>query len=410
MMQYIRENKNLEGKTVLLRADLDAPHEGANILNDYRIRMALATIEFLYGQGAKVIILSKTGRPKTSADWASRDLSESLKPAAELLAQLLHKKPLATASKIPVYDAGQLVFFTGDIRLKENQEIIKNAAQKDIILLDNMRFYPEEEGCDREFGKVLASLGDLYVNDAFAVSHRAETSVTVLPTLLPAYAGLNLENEIKSLDKVLKIATRPFVLIMAGIKISDKIGILRNLGKSADAILIGGGLANLFFKVKGYEIGKSRVETEKADLAEELLRNYKESLILPVDVVVAKPDFSGVRVCAPIEVKSDEVIFDIGPETILEYSRYIKTAQKMVWNGPMGFFEQKQFSNGTKSIALIFASKCDENCFGVVGGGDTLEAIEAAKVGQHISFISTGGGAMLEYLAGETLPGIAALN
>lgn len=409
-MKLLRDLKDLNGKTVLLRSDLDAPHEGGKILNDYRILRSLDTIVFLQSRGAKVIIISKLGRPKESSKWEDRDQSESLRPVAELLANKLGKKPLAVSSKIPSYDIGHLILFTGDIRLQENLDLVKSAPQKDIILLENIRFYPEEAALDRNFAKWLAELADYYVNDAFAVSHRNETSVSVMPEFLPAYAGINLEAEIKSLNKVIELKANPFVLMMAGIKISDKIGVLRNLGKSADKILLGGGLANLFLKAKGYEIGKSKVETEKQDLAEELWRNYKDKIVLPVDAVVAKEDFTDVRVVTVDKVKKDDLILDIGPQTIYEFSKHLKTAEKMVWNGPMGLFENRTFSQGTMSLALLFASKCDDRCYGVVGGGDTLEAIAAAKIGEHISFISTGGGAMLEYLAGEKLPGIEALK
>lgn len=409
-MKFLRELKDLSGKTVLLRTDLDAPHDGNKIMNDYRIQRSLETIKFLQEHGAKIIAISKLGRPKKSDNWEGRDQSESLRPVAEHLANLLGKKPLAVSNKIPKYDVGHLILFTGDIRLKENLQVVKEAPQKDLILLENIRFYPEEETLDQNFAKLLASMADIYVEDAFAVVHRTETSVSELPKFLPAYAGLNLEREIKSLDKAMELKASPFVLMMAGIKISDKVGAIRNLGKDANHILLGGGLANLFLKSKGYEIGCSKVETDKQSLAEELLRNYKDKIILPIDVVVGSEDYTNPRVVMIEQVKKDDLILDIGPKTILEFSKYIKNAKKMVWNGPMGLFEKKPFSQGTMSLALLFASKCDENCFGVAGGGDTLEAIAAAKIGEHISFISTGGGAMLEYLAGEKLPGITALN
>lgn len=367
--------------------------------------MSLATIQFLRQQGAKVIVISKIGRPK---GW---DNSETLFPAAKRVADLLSLKLVSSDDSLPEYHGvPHFVFFTGDIRKKENRELLKRSPVHDIILLENIRFYDEEAQCDRGFGKLLAELGDMYVNDAFAVSHRSETSVTLLPELLQAYAGLNLEKEITAMQKVLQLKANPFVLIMGGIKISDKIAALKNLGASADSILIGGGLANLFFAARGYEIGKSKVELEKIGLAEEILRNYKSKLVLPVDVVVSREDYSGVRVCKPTEVKKDEAIYDIGPKTVLEFSKDIKSAKKMVWNGPLGVSKVKSFANGTMSIALLFASKCDKDCFGLIGGGDTLQAVSEAKVIEQISFVSTGGGAMLEYLGGDQLPGIKALN
>ncbi len=402
-MRYIRENTKLQGKTVLLRADLDAPFQDGKILNDHRIQMALPTINYLHERGAKVMIISKLGRPK---GW---DQKQSLLPVAERLADLLKRKLVIADKRFPEYEAHHVIFFRGDLCKQENIDLLKNAPQKDIIILENIRFYSEEENLGQDFAKKLASIGDVYVNDAFAMAHRNETSVSLLPKFLPAYAGLNLEQEIKAMNYILKKDEHPFILIMGGIKISDKIGTIKNLAKSADHILVGGGIANLFFSAKDLKIGKSLSEKDQLNLAEDLLRNYKQKIVMPIDIVVAQQDYSAIRVCKPGEVKDDESIYDIGPQTIGEFSSYIKSAKKMVWNGPLGFYENKPFSHGTISIAQLFASKCQNSCYGLVGGGDTVSAVYKAGVADQVDFVSTGGSAMLDYLAGESLPGIKAL-
>jgi phosphoglycerate kinase len=376
-----------------LRADLDAPHANGEILDGFRIRQALPTIKFLQSKDAKIVIISKTGKPKGEVTPA-----ESLAPIAKHLVKLL---------------GNPVDFLSNDLREQKTLDKIKEIPNG-IILLENIRFYPEELSDDVNFAKELAQLGDVYVDDAFAMVHRNETSVAALPRFLTSYAGLNLEKEVKNLQKVLDSKRHPFVIIMGGAKISDKVGTIKNLGRDADYILLGGGPANLFFFAKGFEIGKSICEKESVEVANELLRNFKDKIILPVDVVVAQKkedgSFDKVRVCKPDEVKSSESILDIGPQTILEFSKRIKKAKKIVWNGPMGLFENKTFSHGTRTIALIFAAQCKGDAFCVAGGGDTLEAIHQSKVFEQVDFVSTAGGAMLDFLAGENLPGLKALN
>jgi len=403
-MKFISQHKNLKGKTVLLRADFDDPHQGGRLLDDYRIRMSTETIKFLHQRGAKVIVVSKTGRPD------GFDVSESLMPEARRLADLLNKKLVVVKDRLPEYDLNHIIFFPGDIREQKNIDLIKKVHPKDLVVLENIRFYQEEQNLDRKFAKSLASIADLYVDDAFAMAHRNEVTTAVLPELLPGFAGLRLEKEIKALDKLLTSRTHPFLVLMGGAKISDKVGAIKSLGRHADKILIGGGPANLFLLAKGYEIGKSICEKDQLKLAKELWRNFKDKLILPVDVLVAKPDFSDPHFVGVDQVKKDQAIFDIGPKTILEFAMQIKTAKKMVWNGPMGHYEIKNFSHGTFAIAELFASKCQRNCYGVAGGGDSVSALTRAKVLDQIDFVSTGGGAMLDYLAGEKLPALEALE
>jgi len=352
-MKFISELYKLQGKTVLLRADLDAPNENGKILDDYRICMAIPTIEYLQKRGAKIIIISKNGHKQ----------NESLELVAGHLAKLLSKKFVVSDSKIPDYDPSHLIFFKGDISKPENIQTLKKSKTKDIIVLENIRFYPQETDGDINFAKQLASLGDVYVNDAFAMMHRNEVSIAILPNYLPAYAGLNVEKELYALNTALNLRAKPFVVMMGGAKISDKVCAIKNLGKKADRLLIGGGPANLFYLAKGYEIGRSICEKDQLPLAQDLLRNFKDKIVLPIDVVVADEKFQNVRISQADQVKKHELIYDIGPKTIMEFAKHIKTAKKLVWNGPVGFFERKEFSHGTMALAIIFASRCNFHSF-----------------------------------------------
>ena len=266
-MKTIRSLKSLKGKTVLLRADFDVPHEGKKILDDHRIRAVVPTLEHLRKLGAKVIIFSKLGRPEATNDSSKWDKSESMEIAARHLAHLVKLKMVVASNRFPAYDMPHIVFFGGDIRDPKNRDFVISGPQKDIVVLENMRYYPEEASGDLKLAKAIASMGDVYVNEAFAVSHRSEMSVSVLPKQLRSYAGLNLEQEISSLDRVLTSKASPSLAIMGGIKISDKVGAIKNLAKSFDTVLIGSGLANLFFLAQGLAIGKSKVESEKIELA-----------------------------------------------------------------------------------------------------------------------------------------------
>ena len=404
-MKKVNDISGLNSKTVLIRTDMDEPHDGDVLRDDYRIMRALPSLEYLIGHGAKIIILSKIGRPQLSFDP-----KESLFPAVKRLAELLKKDLVVAETEIPPYSENNVIFFKGDIRKKDNQDMVKSAPQKSIIVLENMRFYHEEENCDQDFAKMLASLGDVYVNDAFAMAHRNEVSVSVLAKIMPAYIGLEMDLELKALDHVMTMNAKPFVVVMGGAKISDKVETIRNLAAEADAILIGGALANLFLLAKGMDIGMSYCESDKVELAAELLRNYKDKIHLPTDAIVSDKDMENISIVSVDSLHPEQGIYDIGPKTILEFSTIIKTAKKMIWNGPLGKFEEKKFSTGTLSIARIFAARCQGFAYGVVGGGDTLEAINAAGIADQIDFVSTGGGAMLEYLAGHNLPAVDALK
>ncbi|MEK7075734.1 MAG: phosphoglycerate kinase [Patescibacteria group bacterium] len=403
-MKFLSSQQNLSRKTVLLRADLDAPREGNKVLVDSRIKASVSTIKYLTDQGAKIVVVSKNGRPE---GWQEE---YTLKPIAEYLAKLLSKNFVSTKEYSDQY-FNEVVFFEGDIIKDGAVDIVKRLSQKNIVILENIRFYKQEEEPSPVFAKYLSSLGEIFVNDAFAMMHRNEASVSLIPKYLPSFAGLNVEKELNALNKLLTLKANPFTVIIGGAKISDKIGAIKNLGKRAEHILVGGGPANLFFLTQGFEIGGSLCEKEEIDVAKDLMRNYKQKLVLPVDVVVAKSkDHSQARVCKPEQVSKDEAILDIGPQTTLLFSKIVKESKKMVWNGPMGLFEEKQFSHGTMSLALIFAARCNGYAYGVVGGGDTLDALNKAKVLDQIDFVSTAGGATLDFLAGENLPGLKALE
>jgi phosphoglycerate kinase len=404
-MKTIREIGGLNKKTVLLRADLDEPHNGKNLLDDYRIRKSLPSIQYLLERGATVIIISKIGRPKKSFDP-----EQTLAPAAECLAKLLKRRVVTTDSSLPAFAENRLIFFTGDIRKAENLAALKDLPQRSLVLLENIRFYPEEENCDPEFAKNLASLGDTYVNDAFAMDHRNEVSVSMLPKILPGYAGLELSTELQALNRVMTMEVKPFIIIMGGAKISDKVETIKNLAPQADAVLVGGALANLFLLAKGMEIGLSFCEHDKVELAADLLKNYPDKIILPIDVIVSDASKVHTSIISADSVLPEQGIYDIGPKTILEFSNQIHNARKMVWNGPLGLFEEHQFATGTMSVARMFAARCQGAAYGLAGGGDTLEAINQAAIADQVDFVSTGGGAMLEYLAGHKLPGVEALG
>lgn len=403
-MKFLSSQNSLLGKSVLLRADLDVPREESKVLDDSRIKAAIPSIDYLFKQGAGLVIISKSGRPK---GWQEE---YSLKPIAEYLAKLLSKNFVSTKEYSDQY-FNEVVFFESDITKEGAVEIVKKLSKKNIVILENLRFYTQEEEPSPAFAKLLASLAEIFVNDAFAMMHRNEASISLLPKYIPSFAGLNVEKELNALNKLLTLQANPFTVIIGGAKISDKVGAIKNLGKSARYILVGGGPANLFFLSQGFEIGKSLCEKEELDVASDLMRNYKGKIVLPVDVVVAKAiDHEQVRVCKPTEVLKDEAILDIGPQTTLLFSKIVKESKKMVWNGPMGLFEEKKFSHGTMSLALIFAARCKGFAYGIVGGGDTLDALNQARLLEQIDFVSTAGGATLEYLAGESLPGLKALG
>lgn len=381
-----------KGKRVLVRVDFNVPiDDQQKITNDTRIRAAIPTLRYLLEEGAKLILVSHFGRPKGQVNP-----KYSLAPVAVRLSELLGQNvPLAKDCIGPEVMAQAAA-------LKEGQ----------VLLLENVRFHPEEEKNDPEFAKQLASLAEIYVNDAFGTAHRAHASTEGVAHYLPAVAGLLMQKEIEVMGKALENPTRPFAAIIGGAKVSDKIGVIENLLKKVNLLIIGGGMANTFLKAEGYGVGKSLVEEDKLSLASELLAKAKVlgvEIVLPQDVVVAK-EFKAEaehRVVAADQIAEDEMALDIGPASAEAFAKHIIPAQTIVWNGPMGVFEMESFAKGTEKVAQAVAA-----CSGttIVGGGDSVAAVEKMGVAEKLTHISTGGGASLEFLEGKVLPGVAALN
>lgn len=379
---------DVKGKRVLVRVDFNVPLKDGVVGDDTRIRSALPTIEYLLKQGAAVILCSHLGRPKGTVDP-----KYSMKPVAEYLGKIMGK-PVAFAEDC----VGQVA-----------EAAAKALQPGDVLVLENTRYHPEEEKNDTAFSKQLASLADLYVNDAFGSAHRAHASTEGITRYLPGVSGFLLEKEIKYLGQAIDDPKHPFVAILGGAKISDKIGVIKNLLKKADQILIGGGMANTFFKAQGYPVADSLVEDEALDTARELLEHSGTKLRLPVDVVIADKfdNDAAIKVIAMGPVPEGWRILDIGPETIANFAKVILAAGTVVWNGPMGVFEMPNFAKGTFGVAKAVA---ESDAVSVIGGGDSVAAIQQSGLTDKITHISTGGGASLEMLEGLELPGVAALQ
>lgn len=383
-----------KGKKVLVRCDFNVPmDENQNITDDIRIRSSIPTIEYLLENGAKVILMSHLGRPKGEANP-----KYSLAPVANRLSELLNK---------------EVVFAKDDMVVSENvKEKIENLNNGDVALLENTRYRKEEEKNEENFAKDLASLGEIYINDAFGTSHRAHASNVGVSAHLPSAVGLLVEKEISIMGNSLDDPKRPFVAILGGAKVSDKIGVIDNLIEKVDSILIGGGMAYTFLKAQGYEIGQSLLEEDKMDLALNLIQKAKDKdvkLLLPVDVVVAKEfkNDTEIEIVNIDNIPNDWMGLDIGPETLKLFSEEINKAKTVIWNGPSGVFEMENFSKGTYGIAKALA---ESDAITIVGGGDSASAVEKAGYADKITHVSTGGGASLELLEGKVLPGIAAIS
>lgn len=376
------------GKRVLVRADFNVPlDENGQIADDRRIEAALPTVRYLREQGAKVILCSHLGRPKGKVVEALR-----LTPVAERLSELLGVEVVKAADCIGCRVA----------------RVVEAMKPGDVVLLENLRFHAEERKNDPAFAKQLASLADVYVNDAFGTAHRAHASTEGVAHVLPAVAGFLLEREITFLGQALGAPARPFVAILGGAKVSDKIGVIENLLPKVDHLLLGGGMANTFFKAQGHEVGDSLLEEDKVDLARDLLERAGAKLSLPVDVVVADAFSANAKhkTVAVDRVPAGWRILDIGPESVSEFSAILRTAQTVVWNGPMGVFEFPAFAIGTVAVAKALAGT---DATTIIGGGDSAAAVEQAGLSEQMTHISTGGGAALEFLEGKVLPGVAAL-
>lgn len=383
----------VKDKKVIVRCDFNVPLKDGVITDDTRIKAALPTIRYLLDEGAAVILMSHLGRPK-----GEPDAQYSLQPVAGRLSELL---------------AREVIFARSD-RVVDDE--VRAAAAKlmagQVMLLENVRFRKEETKNGEDFARELAQLADIYVNDAFGTAHRAHASTAGIAAFLPAVSGFLIEKEVKFLGEALDAPKRPFVAIMGGAKVGDKIPVIRNLLGKVDALLIGGGMTYTFYKARGYEIGTSILDEESLELASSLLKEAEEKnvrLLLPVDVLCGREfkNDTETLVCRAEEMPPDMMGLDIGPETIAAYSSEIASAGTIVWNGPMGVFEMESFAGGTRAVAEAM-SRC--GAVTVIGGGDSAAAVTQFGLADKMSHISTGGGASLEFLEGKELPGIAVLE
>ncbi|MBX5438602.1 MAG: phosphoglycerate kinase [Thermoflavifilum sp.] len=382
----------------VVRVDFNVPlDESFRITDDTRMRAAIPTIQKIRNDGGAVVLMSHLGRPKKGPEDRF-----SLRHLVKHLSELLHTE----------------VLFASDCVGESVRQQAESLKPGEVLLLENLRFHPEEEKGDPAFAQALASLGDVYVNDAFGTAHRAHASTAVIAQFFPPERkmfGLLMEAEVKNAERVLHHAEKPFVAVLGGAKVSDKIGIITNLLPRVDGLIIGGGMAYTFLKAQGQEIGKSLCEADKLDLAKEILQKAGEQGVkihLPVDSVVAPR----VAADAPTQVvdhthfPADQMGLDIGPQTIAAYTQAILSAKTILWNGPMGVFELAPFQAGTKAIAEAIAKATQQGAFSLVGGGDSVAALHQFGLENRVSYVSTGGGALLEYFEGKTLPGIAAIR
>lgn len=384
---------DVNGKTVIVRVDFNVPvdPETGEITDDSRIRAALPTIKYLMERDARIVLISHFGRPKGKVVEELR-----LAPVAQRLSRILDKP----------------VEITRDCIGPEAEKSVKAVQAGEVLLLENVRFHAGEESGNPDFARDLADLGDIYVNDAFGTSHRAHASIAGIPRHLPAVAGFLLEKEIETLGGLLEKPEHPFVSIFGGAKVSDKVSVLKNIMEKVDCLLIGGGMAATFLKAKNYEVGTSLVEEECVEIAAELINETEKSgvkLLLPVDVVVADDittDSQGKNVDVDV-IPADKKIADIGPETVDIFKKELRNSRTVFWNGPVGVEEIPQFAAGTHALARLLP---ELNAKTVVGGGSTAEVIASLGLADRVTFVSTGGGASLEFLGGEKLPGVIALR
>ena len=375
------------GKRVLVRCDFNVPLEGGTITDDRRIREALPTIKTLLEKGASIILVSHLGRPKGVTP------EYTLAPVAKRLTELL----------------GREVRLLSDSIGPDIENATSALKPGEVVLLENVRYHPEEEKNDPEFAKQLAKLADLYVNDAFGTAHRAHASTEGVAHLLPGVAGFLIEKEIEFLGKAIEDPKRPLVAILGGAKVKDKIAVIESLLPKVDKLLIGGGMAFTFLKAKGYEIGKSLFDETNFEFAKKVVAEHSDKVLLPVDVVAAPElaETAPTQIVEASQIPADQIGADIGPKTIANFAGVIKSAGTVVWNGPMGVFEMKPFEAGTREVAKALA---ESSATTIVGGGDSAAAIDEFGYGEKVSHVSTGGGASLEFLEGKVLPGIAALQ
>ncbi len=386
----------LRNKRVLVRVDYNVPMEGGKVTDDTRIRATLPTIDYLVARGARVILFSHLGRPK--GQWNEK---YTLKAAAARLGELI---------KAPVK-------FVGDIVGADARHAVDSLKPGEVLVLENVRFLPTEETNDPKLSEEMASLADVYVNDAFGSAHRAHASTAGAAEVAkrekkPAVAGFLMQKELDYLGSALESPGRPFVAILGGAKISGKLDVIENLLPKVDRLLIGGAMANTFFRALGLETGKSLVEQDRVDMAKDVLKRAGNKLVLPVDCVVAPEASADARatIVDRDKVPAEGMILDIGPKSVASFREVLLSARTIVWNGPMGMFEIEAFARGTIDLARAVAEATDRGATTVIGGGDSVKAIEDAGVARRMSHVSTGGGASLEFLEGKTLPGVALLD
>ncbi len=392
-MKYIKDQENLSEKIVLLRLDLNVPLKNGMITDQTRIDKILPVINFLIKKKSKILVISHVGRPKGKVDKAL-----SLKPICENLEKKLNQK----------------VSLIKDNILELKRDNLFNDSKEQIIFLENIRFYEQEEKNDTIFSKHLSKLADIFVNDAFSCSHRAHASVSKITEFLPSYAGLQLETEINALKKVTTEIKKPIACIVGGSKISTKISIIKNLIPKFDNIIIVGGMANNILNYLGNPIGKSIREDNCESIIEDIFKtakNYPCKIIYPEDVVVGKNKEDKAQIKELNEVNNDDLILDIGPRTINKIKNIIENSETILWNGPAGYFENPSFALGSYEIAKKIVEKSKNNLiYSIAGGGDTIAVLNQISVINNFNFVSTAGGAFLEYLEGKELPGIKALN
>lgn len=393
-MKKTVKDVELSGKTVLVRADFNVPMDNGVITNDKRIKAALPTIQYILDQGAKVVLFSHLGRVKEESDKEKL----SLFPVAKRLSQLIDRD----------------VLFVNETRGAELESAVEDLKSGEVLLVENTRFEDlegkKESNNDPELGKYWASLGDVFVNDAFGTAHRAHASNVGISENVDAVSGFLMEKEIEFIGNAVDEPKRPFVAILGGAKVSDKITVIERLLEKADKILIGGGMANTFVRALGHDTGKSLVEEDNLDLAKSLIEKGKDKLVLPVDLVVAK-EFSNDSAFRTVDldgIEADEMALDIGEKTVELFNDVLKDAKTVVWNGPMGVFEMENFAQGTIKVCESL-SKLDD-AITIIGGGDSATAAEELGFADKFSHVSTGGGASLEYLEGKVLPGLNAIN
>jgi len=390
--QTIRD-ADVAGKRVFVRVDFNVPLQDGQVTDDSRIRAAIPTIKALVDQGAQVVLASHLGRPKGKVQDGLR-----LRPVGARLTQLIRRN-------VPV---------TGDALGLGTEDAVKRMRPGEILLLENLRFHAEEEANDPEFAKALAAYADIYVNDAFGTAHRAHASTVGIAEILPAYAGLLMEREIEMLSKLLEAPERPFAAILGGAKVSDKIGVIDNLLKKVDVLILGGGMANTFLLAQGKSVGKSLAEHDRVEDAKRVLaaaEKRKVRVVLPVDVIVAKEVTRGTEYkTLPAEkIPASWHIVDVGAKSLELMQEALADARTVFWNGPLGVFEIPSFAHGTKAIARFVAERADNGATVVVGGGDSVAALTQQGLADRMTHISTGGGASLEFLEGRELPGVTVL-